>query len=168
MRKGKDMKSFMSTLKQTFQAGKGELLVYAVCAMGGGIFGIILSLIIIAADAAEGTYETIGALLALVLGIFIILLLGILSMQQDFNLLISFGKTRRQYVPVKYLLLVASCLLCILVAIIFALLEEFIYPALNPGAICDFSIKGFLLNPITILGFVFWYPWLLCCAEHFT
>lgn len=162
------MKSFITTVKQTFQVGKNDMLGHAVFEVGGGIFGVILFMIIMAADGADGTYGTIGAMMSLMLGMLFTVFVGIFSIHQDFNMAISLGKTRRQYVPAKYILLMTDCALCILVAIIFAWLEELIYPALMPGAICEFSMKGFLQNPLTIFGFVFLVPMvvMLCGAFY--
>lgn len=152
------MKNFVNTVKQTILVGKGELLAYGLFAVGGGIFGVVLWLIIMAAGGVDEGYGNLGAMMSLMLGILGMVIMGIFSLHQDFNMAISLGKTRRQYVPAKYLLLVCACLFCMLVSVIICKLELMIYPALMPGAECAFNLQGFLLNPVTIFGFVFLVP----------
>lgn len=162
------MKEFIKTVKQTFQVGKGELLVFNLIALVGGVVGTVIWLSIMATGEADGEYGTIGAIMALMLGMLVMTIAGIFSMQQDFNLAISLGKTRKQYVPARYLLIAVNCSLCLIIALIICLIEETLYTAINPGAVCEISIQGFLTNPVTIFGFVFLIPMIimLCGALY--
>jgi len=162
------MKRFINTLKQTILVGKSELIVYGLFSLFGGALGVIVWTIVMAVDGADGTYGTAGAMMALLLGMLGIIIMGMFSMHQDFNMAISLGKTRRQYVPAKYLLLVTACLLCFVISYLICKMELLLYPFVLNGAVCELNMEDILLNPVTILGVVILVPMLvmLCGALY--
>lgn len=152
------MKEFAKTLKQTFQVSWQEIVVYNGIAVFGGVVGVIVALILMGTGEMEGEYATIGAMIALIIGIMIMMMVGIFSLQQDFNLAISLGKTRKHYVPARFLFLATNCLLCIITVLLIGGIEKLLYSTVDKGAVCAFGMEQFLLHPVAILGFVFLVP----------
>lgn len=157
------MKEFVRTLKQTFWVhGKADIFSYIAVTAGGGIFGILLVVfcIIIFAGAGEG-YGKLGALLALVFGIILVFFGGIFSVQGEFNVAISMGKTRKYFVPARYLGLVLNVLVMLAVVMLINWLEGIIYPAICPQEVCEFSIDPLLHNVGALIGIIFGAPVLI-------
>lgn len=181
------MKEFKNTLRQTFQAEWRQELVYGAISAAGGVLGVVIFLIVLATDNSVETYATLGALLALGIGILVFLIGGSFSMRQDLHLALSMGKTRKYYVPAKYLLLVVTCLECVLIAMVIGWLEESLYVALYPGLSCEINMSFLYERPGLLVGgvllvamvillmgalfarfgvkfiWVLWGIWMVCC-----
>lgn len=152
------MKEFVKTVKQCFRVSKDEFWVYSGFAFGGGIFGIIISLILMNQDAMEGEYATIGAMIGVIMGAIILLVLESLSLQQDFNLAISLGKTRKHYIPARFLFMVVNSALFVAAISVIGLIEHFLYSTCFPGTVCGFDMLELLLHPVSLIGFLFLLP----------
>lgn len=152
------MKEFMKTVRQTFQVGLGDMLSYSMISLGAGIVGIIIVMIVMAVIGTGEDYVTGGAILAIVIGNLLIVFGGVFSLQPDYNLAISLGKTRKYYVPAKYFLLVVQSLLCAVIAQIIGYIEDMIYPILYPNVGCEFSVSALFKSPAAIAGFVLLIP----------
>lgn len=152
------MKEFAKTVKQTFQVCWQEIVAYNGIALAGGVVGVVVALILMGTGAMKGEYGTIGAAIALIFEIMIMLFVGMFSLQQDFNLAISLGKTRKHYIPARFLFWVANCLLCIFAVLIICGLEKLLYSIVDKGAVCTFGIEKFLLHPAAFIGVVFLVP----------
>lgn len=152
------MREFVKTVKQCFRVSKDEFFVFSGFAFFGGIFGIVVSLILMNMDAMEGEYATIGAMIGVIMGTILLFVLEILSMQQDFNLAISLGKTRKHYIPARFLFEVVNCGLCVATISVIGLIEHFLYSTFFPGTVCGFDMLELLLHPVFLIGFLFLLP----------
>lgn len=146
------MKEFFRTLKEVFCVSRNEFFSYGLVPAGAGLLGIIIVLIIMAADGTGEDYGQIGAMFVLMFGAITLFFGGIFSVQSDFNLAISMGKTRKYYLPSRYLLLLAETMMILALAYIVGKVEDALYPTLYPGAVCDFRVSGFLNSPFLFLG----------------
>lgn len=151
------MKEFMKTVKRTFQVGHIDLLGYSAIALVSGVIGIIIMLVILEATG-ENDYLAMGGLMAIMISVLLLVFGGVFSFQQDFNIAISFGMTRKHYVPAKYLLNAANCFCCVAITLLIGLFEKFFYALLYPGARDLFGVDFLLEYPAVIVGFVFLIP----------
>lgn len=152
------MKKFVQTLKQVFLVDWKDVIEYAVCALGGGLVGCVIVLIVMAVAAHKGEpaeYIQLGGTIALLVSVAIFFFAAIFSISSEFNLAISMGKTRKCFVPAKYLLMVFDLLVLQAVVIAVGLFENWLYRAIYPGAACVFSITSFLLRGEVILSIAF-------------
>ena len=141
------MKEFIRTLKETFQVNRKEILQYGLLAIAGGILGVILVLIIMAVDGTGEDYGQLGTLFAEMFSAIALLFGGIFAVQTDFNLAISMGKTRKYYVPARYLLLVLDTTIILAIVFLTSRIENALYPAIYPGTVCDLNAGGILNSP---------------------
>lgn len=155
------MKEFIRTLKQIFQVHGSDTLTYAVIPIGGGIIGVIIVLVIMAIDGTGEDYGMLGTMFAMLFGAIGLFFGGIFSVQSEFNLAISMGKTRKYFAPARYLGLVLNVVLLEAVIVLFTYLENALYPALYPGAVCELSFSGLAENPGLIVGIAIVVPALI-------
>jgi len=152
------MKEFVKTVKQTFRVSKDELFLFSGIAFFGGIFGIVVALILMNMDAMDGEYGTIGAMIALIMGMLLSFILGISFLQQDFNFAVSFGKTRKHYIPARFVFMVANNGLGVATVGVIGLIEHLLYSICFPGRVCGFDILQLLFHPISLMGFLVFLP----------
>lgn len=152
------MKEFVCTVKQTFLVNKSEVLIYGLITAGGGIFCTILMLVILACGGLEGKYYNAGTIGAVMVSILMLLISGVFSLKSDFNLAISMGKTRKYFVPAKYLLFVADGLVCGIIPIVINRLEALIYKVFYPKIICGWEFDVLFANPFYWIGFLLVVP----------
>lgn len=148
------MKKFMQTLKQVYLVGWKDVWEYAACILGGGLLGCTIILIVMAVAAHKGEpaeYIPLGGLMAWVVAVVVFCLAALFSISSEFNLAISMGKTRKYFVPAKYLLLVFDLLVLQAVVIAVSLFEDWVYGAIYPDAVCIFSFVSFLSHGEVIL-----------------
>lgn len=151
------MKEFVRTLKQTFQVhGKADIFSYIAVTAGGGIFGMLIAFCILIFE--KDSYGKIGAVLALVFGIILLFFGGIFFIQGEFNIAISMGKTRKYFVPARYLEQVLNILVMLAVVMLINWLEGLVYPAICPQAVCEFDIDSLLHNAGALIGIIFGAP----------
>lgn len=152
------MKEFRKTVRQAFQVGWRDMLSYCMIMTAAGIVGIIIVMSVMAATGTDEDYVTGGAMLTIIIGSLLIVFGGVFTLQHDFNLAVSFGKTRKYYVPAKYLLVAMNCLLCMVIAWIISCIEGMLYPVLYPNAGCEFSMNALFMSPAAIVGYVLLAP----------
>lgn len=155
------MKEFVRTLRQSFQVHGRDLFSYAAITAGGGIFGILIVLVILVMDGSGEDYGKLGAMLALMFGVILVFFGGIFTVQSEFNLAISMGKTRKYFVPARYLELALNVLVMLAVVMLVDWVEGMLYPAIYPQAVCEFSIDLLLHNGGVLIGIVFGAPALI-------
>ncbi len=152
------MKEFIRTLKETFLINVNEFLQYGLIPLAGGIFGIIIVLIVMAVDGTGEDYGQIGTMLVQMFGMILLFFGGIFSVQSDFNLAVSMGKTRKYYVPSKYLMLVCETAVILIIMFVISRIEDILYPAIYPGAVCDLNVGGIFGYPGILAGVLFGLP----------
>ena len=160
------MKDFIRTLKENLILEWTEPLFTVLIPVIGGVIGIIMTLFSMSMDGTGESYGKVGAFMVLVLGILFIFFTGIFSLPIDFNLAVSMGKTRKSYVPARFIILALDVLAVILIFIIFNAAEEALYTTLYPNAVCELDVGKLLHNPALIAGTIFLLPTvnLLCGA----
>lgn len=149
------MKELIHTAKQMFLVNRNNMVSYVIFSLFGGIVGVIVTLSILAFNGDIADYGQIGALMAAVIGISLLLLGGSMGLEQEFNLAISMGKTRRWFAPAKCLLLSFNVVMILLAAILIGAIEDVLYPSLYPGILCEFHVSSVLLKPAVFLLIVF-------------
>lgn len=152
------MKEFGKTVKQTFQVWSDELGVFSFISLCGGIFGIVLGFIMVNSGDMDGEYANIGAIIGLIIGMMFILILNIFSLPQYFNMAITMGKTRKHFVPARFLFMVVNSTLCLITVLGITLVENFMYPIFYPGTVCAFDMMELLFHPAALVGFLFGVP----------
>lgn len=181
------MKELFRTIKQSFQVHGSDNIFYVLATLGGAVFGIVLVLIIMAVDGTGEDFGMLGTMMALVVGMIALFLGGIFALQNEFNLAVSIGKTRKYFLPAKYLNLFVNFVALEVVVVLVSRLEKALYPAFYPGAVCELGFDKFTGNfgvlagmaicaPIVILFlgamlmrftakffWVFWALWMFGC-----
>jgi len=140
------MKELMRTIKQTFYLNGKSNIFYMLAALGGAVFGIALVLFIMAADGTGEDYGMLGTIMALLVGTLLLLIGEVFSMQSEFNVAISMGKTRKYFLPAKYLNLVVNVFVLEIVVVLVSRLEHILYQAIYPGAVCELGVDKFTGN----------------------
>ena len=146
------MKEYIRTLKELMRVNKNEFVFYGGVSLLGAVFGIIMVLVIMAVDGTGEDYGELGSLFALMMGVIVMVFGGIYGTQADFNLAISMGKTRKHFVPAKYMLLVMETVMLIGIAMLVGWIEGFLYNAIYPLAINELHISAWLDYPSLLVG----------------
>lgn len=146
------MKEFVRTLNQTFRVHYKEALMYVIVTAGGGILGILIVTGVVFFAGTEEGYAKLGATLALLFGAIFVFFGSLFSVQTEFNLAISMGKTRKYFVPARYLELALDILVMLAVTTLINGLEGILYPALFPGATCEFGMDAIVYNVGAMIG----------------
>jgi len=108
------MKEYIRTLKELMRVSKDEFVLYGVVSVIGAIIGIVMVFVIMAIDGTGEDYGELGSLFALMIGAIALVFGGIYGTQTDFNMAISMGKTRKHFVPAKYITLVIDSIISFL------------------------------------------------------
>lgn len=132
-------------------------LALLCCSLASFLIGFLMVYAIVGIAGEETTWFPMGVLLAMV-GVAIFVIMSFLSYHQDFNLALSFGCTRKNFM----LLYAAEQTICVIAAylsvIILAFGEEILYSQIFPGMPGEISLVPFLtdwrvfLPSITVLA----------------
>lgn len=158
------MSKFLQTLKQVFKVGWQDAFRYAVWSLGGGLLGCVIVLIVMAVASRRGEpleYFQLGGIMSLIVSVALFFFGNVFTIPSEFNLAISLGKTRKCFVPAKYLLLVFDLLVMLAAVIAVALLENRLYRTVYPGAKSAFSMEHILLRPEVIVSAAFGFSMLV-------
>ena len=155
------MKEFIRTLKQTMQVHVCDTITYAAIPVGGGILGVIIILIGMALLGPGEGYGMLGSMFALLFGAIALFFGGIFSVQNEFNLAVSMGRTRKHFVPARYLILALNVVLLEVIVGFWGWLEKVLYPALYPDAMCEMSLDGLTQNSGLLAGIAIGTPVLI-------
>ena len=121
------MKELIGTVKHLFLVNRSEILVYGSVTVGFGIFGMVVVLVMLASGSMEGEYLKLGTLVAMLFSIIVLLFSAIFSLKTDFDLAISMGRTRKCFVPARYLLCAADCMVCMVGFMLISRMEDAVY-----------------------------------------
>lgn len=152
---------FVKTLKQVFKIQRADSISYTAVSAIGGIAGIIIVLIIMAVEGSGEDYGKIGSLMSLLLGTLVLVFGGIFSVQSEFNLAVSMGKTRQYFIPARYITLIVNAALVMGITMLVSFVEGHLYPAVYPGAVCELEMGSFLSRLSNVVFFVFGMPMLV-------
>jgi len=152
------MREFVNTMKQRMRVSKDELFIFSGIAFFGGLAGIVLALILMNMNAMDDSYGTIGAVMALTIGVLMSFFVEIHSLQQDFNLAVSFGKTRKHYIPARFVFTVVNSTFGVVTVAVIGFVEHFLYSVCFPERECGFDLLPLLLHPISLMGILFLFP----------
>ncbi len=87
------MKKFLNIWKLDLT----ELYQMLLFMLAGGVFGIVFVKIIVSVDSTAEGYPVVGALIAMVIGLFFTVLADIFSFGSKFNLAVSMSCTRKEF-----------------------------------------------------------------------
>lgn len=149
------MKEFIHTAKQMFLVNRDNVVSCVIFSLFGGIAGVIVTLSVLAFNGDIADYGQIGALMAAVTGFSIWFFMGSMGLEQEFNLAISMGKTRRYFALAKCLLLAFDAVVILVLAIAVGAIEDVLYPMLYLGIPCSFHVSSVLLKPTVFLLIAF-------------
>jgi len=146
------MKKYFRTLKELIKVNKDEFFLYGVVSLVGAIIGIAMVLFIMAVDGTGEDYGELGSLFSLLIGAIALVFGGIYGTQTDFNMAISMGKTRKHFVPAKYITLVMETVMLIVIAALVGWVEGILYNAIYPAAINELHVSAWLDYPLVLVG----------------
>ena len=146
------MKKYIRTLKEHILVSKDEFILYGVVSLIGAIIGIVMVFVIMAVDGTGEDYGELGSLFALMIGAIALLFGGIYGTQTDFNMAISMGKTRKHFVPAKYISLVIETIMLIAIASLVGWIEGILYNAIYPAAVNELHVSAWLDYPLVLVG----------------
>lgn len=146
------MNKYIRTLKELIKVNKDEFFLYGVVSLVGAIIGIAMVLVIMAVDGTGEDYGELGSLFALVIGAIALVFGGIYGTQTDFNMAISMGKTRKHFVPAKYISLVIETIMLIVIAGLVGWLEGTLYNVIYPTAVNELHVSAWLDYPLVLIG----------------
>lgn len=142
-------KQLFSTIKLHKQTPLGILL----CEVFAFLLGVGLVFLVLTTDITTDSHITMGAIFALA-ALFIYCCVSAFTYVQEFNLAISMGRTRREFLIIyamEQLLYVAASYALLL---ILALLEDQLYGMMFPWAFSEFSLLSVLLDWRLALGVI--------------
>ena len=155
------MKEFASTLKQTLQLNKKDIATYIILAIVSGMIGIIIPLIMGNIFIEQKEYIELGFICAVSIDMLIWCVNSIFSIPIDFNLAVSMGKTRKVYVPTRYVVLVSELIVIFAVAKGVNIIEKVIYQIMLPQSVAVTNVNVFFTSPIALLVILFALPALI-------
>ena len=121
---------------------KTELLQYLGIMAGAFVLGFII-LLIVMGQIKENESATAGTMIAAVIIIFVHFFATSISFVGEFNLAVSMGATRKNFVANYALFNMAEILLLELVLLIFGNLEKFIVNRLFPNIVMEIDMTKF-------------------------
>ncbi len=155
------MKELIGTVKHLFLVNRSEILVYGSVTVGFGIFGMVVVLVMLASGSMEGEYLKLGTLVAMLFSIIVLLFSAIFSLKTDFDLAISMGRTRKCFVPARYLLCAADCMVCMVGFMLISRMEDAVYRFLYPEAVSIWNVDVLFAKPVCWVGFLLATPALI-------
>ena len=142
-------KQLLSTMKLHKQTPLGIVL----CEVFAFLLGFGLVCLVLTTDTTTDSHVTLGTIFALA-GLVIYFFVGAFTYVQDFNLAISMGKTRREFLITHVL----EQLLCVAAGyallLLLSLLEGQLYGLMFPWAYSEFSLLSVLLDWRLALGVI--------------
>lgn len=129
-----------------------ELLQSIALILGSSIFGIILVAIIVAID--KESYIVLGSMIGLFLWIMIFSMIGAVSLEQQFNLAIAMGRTRKEFLICRYLVQVINTVIGLSAIALLNLIEAELDKLLYKGIRCEFHGIGMILKDFRFLAVV--------------
>lgn len=141
----------------------GVMLACGMIVMGGTCFSMHTDAAFSAQFRLEDTahaYMANGALAAVMMGLFFHLFLGVFSYGADFNMAVSFGCTRREFIFAQWVVSLAGLLVEAAAAALISLMERIAGAVLYPGLQYQ-SALSYLSDGRIVAGIVLFVP-LLC------
>ncbi len=154
----KMMKEFAHTLKQTFLVNKRDILLYAIVTSAGSVVGMLITLLILYIDGTGEDYVQMGAFLAILIGGIMLSVGGLLSIPIEFNLAVSMGRTRKYFATSRYISWMVNVAVVMMIVLLTSVVEDAIYLAIYPGAVCRMDVRAAVGSPVVFLGIVLCIP----------
>lgn len=152
--KQSEMRLNLKKIVDTWKLYLTELYQILLIMLIGGVFGVVVVRIGVSVDSTVEGYVIIGAFIAVCLGMFVKLMSDIFSFGSKFELAISMGCTRREFLSVYWVENVLFAIVEIAAAILFGILETQLGRILYAGTSLSVSLNltSFLLNYKVITG----------------
>lgn len=145
----------LETIKKFIKVNIKDAIYYPLVALGGGVFGIALALIIGVAIAHEEGYATVGTMMALIFSAIWLLFGMALGGMSDFQTMVSMNRNRLSYLIAKYILTAAEIAVTLFVIFLIFKFELFLGSVISPG--CEVE-EFYGLSFGTQVAFVFAFP----------
>lgn len=149
---------WIRSIKDYSTVNMNRLMFSALTPFAGGTFGILLVVLILTFVKDADDYAKLGGFLALIVGMIVLVISGCLTVQNDFNLAISMGKTRKTIMPAMYVFLFMQTLVTFAAIYIVDFLEERLYAVLYPGFPCEMDYTSFLHERLLVWPLFFGVP----------
>lgn len=153
------MKYFVQTVGQVWKLEWKEYLRQVIITFFTACVGIGMVYLIMSTVAEGEDYGELGTLFALLSGVLINIFGGIFTVQADFNNAISMGKTRKSYVPAKYLVSVMGTAMIAVTIWLVYILENVLYSMSFPGVgNTELNFEVLFDNPGILVGYIIGVP----------
>jgi len=153
------MKYLIQTVGQVWKLEWKEYLRHVVITLFTAFIGIGMVYLIMNTAAEGEDYGEMGTLFAILFGVMINIFGGIFTVQADFNNAISMGKTRKSYIPAKYLVSVMGTAMIIVTIWVVNILERFLYSKSFPNVgNTELNFAVVFDNPIILIGYIIGMP----------
>lgn len=154
------MNELIKTIKQSFSTSY-EAIRYGISALIGGILGIVIVLMVMKFAGVQEDYACLGSMLSLIMGVGLLFFVGIFTISNDFNLAVSMGKTRKYFVPAKYLALIVDMIVVLLIYKLVNVVELTLYSSLYPSAVCEIAFNVMKGGSVLMLAVILAVPALI-------
>lgn len=155
------MKEYIRTLKELIRVNKDELILYGAAPLIGAVIGILMVFVIMSVDGSGEDYGELGSFAAAMMGGIALVIGQIFGIQTEFNIAISMGMARKNYMPAKYTLLVIETLMIIFIVSVTGWIEGGLYTAVYPGSICELNASAWLSYPVLVISVILGLPALI-------
>lgn len=135
------MKEYIRTGKEVLAVHKTEPLHYGLAALCGALVGIIMVVVIVSLEGTGQDYGELGGFMSLLFGIAYFLIVGVFGDYNNFNLAICMGKTRKAYLPIRYVIHVLNVAIVLVIHGLVSIVENALYSTLYPDAVCEMHIQ---------------------------
>ncbi len=153
------MKYLIQTAGQVWKLEWKEYLRHVIITLITAFIGIGMVYLIMNTAAEGEDYGELGTLFAILFGVMINIFGGIFTVQADFNNAISMGKTRKSYVPAKYLVSVMGTAMIVLTIWFVNILERFLYSMSFPSVgNTELNFEVIFANPVVLIGYIIGVP----------
>lgn len=134
-----------------------ELYTTILSGLGGWIFGVLLVAVVLNFDKSATSCAIMGTFVAVLIGIFINLFMGIMSYGYSFNTAVSMGSTRKEFIIADGATAYINLVIEVAVVLILHSVEMALCAALYPAKECE-DLLGILGNYRIVLGIILFVP----------
>ena len=121
-----------------------ELYTTILSGLGGWVFGVILVAVVLKFDRSATSCAIMGTFMAVLIGIFINLFMGIMTYGYSFNTAVSMGSTRKEFIIADGATAYINLVIEIAVVLILHSAEKALCAALYPAKECE-DLLGIIL-----------------------
>jgi len=136
----------LNTMKKNFLVELSELSLFGIIPFCGGLFGIMLSIIIYYLSGKE-VYIEMGSFMTLIVGAMVLFFGVAFAERGSFTTAVTMGITRRNYVFSRYVVLLFEILVTFVVYFVVIGLDKLFFPGIEHVGILSLSS----INPVMLI-----------------